>query len=229
MLLKGRKAVGTIAMAVIIISVVALALGGWVAISENFGNMRGNGSGSITASNSGSDYSVTSAISGAEATTTATLLVYSTETETVTGAAAIATETSYSTTTLTVTSTLASTQTATASASAGNLVNFSIDSLILNATTNSWTLVMTNYNNGDWTVDATLTATSGSGGSSTVNSDISLYPFRPGVDSQTVSGIGPNPIQAGNYYCVAITGSPTGTTVPIGDWNWSNCFVLAVK
>jgi hypothetical protein len=164
-------------------------------------------------------------------TPTATLTAIG-PTTTVTTAGPTTTLVSTTTTTIagpTTTQSVTTTQTVTTSTTAGNLVLFSIDSLVLNATTDSWTLEMTNYNSNNWSISATLTATSGGGGSATTDSTIPLYPFAPGVKSGTASGVGPTHLVAGNNYCVSISGVPVGTTVAAGDWDWTSCFIQAVK
>jgi hypothetical protein len=100
--------------------------------------------------------------------------------------------------------------------------------LVLNATSDSWTLNMTNHDSGVvWSVSATLTDTTGAGGPAMLSSSLIINPFPPGVGSATVSGVGPNPLQAGENYCVNIVGTPSGSTVSNGDWSWDSCFVEA--
>lgn len=142
-------------------------------------------------------------------------------------------QTTTATTTQTVTTTHTETatqqQTTTETVTDGNLVDFSIDSLVLNATTDSWTMTMTNYSGENWNIQATLTATSGSGGSATIDSLVNFQAFQPGVDSQTVGAVGPQHLQAGDNYCVSIDSMETGSTVPSGSWSWESCFVQAVS
>jgi hypothetical protein len=88
---------------------------------------------------------------------------------------------------------------------------------------------MTNYSSLAWNIQATLTATSGSGGATTTNSAINFEAFQPGAGSQPVGGVGPQHLQAGENYCVSIAGQETGSTVAAGYWNWESCFVQAVR
>ena len=114
----------------------------------------------------------------------------------------------------------------------GNIALFSIDSIVLNATSNSWSITMTMYPpilGGSWQVHAILEAPLMVGGTNTTASTISFYPFYPGTETEMATGIGPTPLSAGDNYCVYVDGEPDGSTVPDGYWMWSSCFNMPVS